>query len=52
VLAVVVKKLHGFKKYLALHIATVGIAMTAAGLALFVKTKKEENQQCAPKPAQ
>jgi hypothetical protein len=32
--------LHHYKKYLA--VAGIGAAMTAVGLGLFVKTKKEE----------
>jgi hypothetical protein len=36
--------LHHYKKYLA--VAGVGAAMTAVGLALFVKTKKEEKHGC------
>jgi hypothetical protein len=35
--------LHHYKKYLA--VAGIGVAMTAAGLALFMKTKKEESQK-------
>jgi len=35
-----------YKKYMGLHIATVGVAMAAIGLALFVKTKKEEKHGC------
>jgi len=31
-----------FKMYYGLHLATVGIAMTALGVALFVKGKREE----------
>jgi LPXTG-motif cell wall-anchored protein len=37
-----VKFLHSNKKYFALHVATLGLAITAAGLALFFKKKKEE----------
>ena len=35
-----------YKKYMGLHIATVGVALAAVGLALFVKTKKEEKHCC------
>jgi hypothetical protein len=37
-----VNVLHYAKKYFGLHLAALGIAMSAAGLALFLKTKKEE----------
>ena len=36
--------LHHYKKYLA--VAGVGAAITAIGLGLFVKTKKEEKHSC------
>lgn len=34
--------LHHYKKYLV--VAGIGVAMTAVGLGLFAKTKKEEKQ--------
>jgi hypothetical protein len=36
--------LHHYKKFLA--VAGVGAAITAVGLAMFVKTKKEEKHGC------
>jgi hypothetical protein len=36
--------MHHYKKYLA--VAGIGVAMTAIGLAMFAKTKKEEKHGC------
>ncbi len=36
--------MHDYKKYLGLHIAGLGIAIGAIGLAIFLKTKKEEHE--------
>jgi hypothetical protein len=35
-----------FKKYLALHLAGLGVAVASVGLAFFVKKKKEEQSSC------
>ena len=41
-----VNVLHYSEKYFALHLTGLGVALTAAGLALFLKTKKEEKHGC------
>jgi len=38
--------LHHYKKYLGLHIASLGLAMVAIGTVLLVKEKKHEENCC------